>query len=212
MSSRIGALGQAGAWVRRYAAILALLDVLALVASGLVAEALRFGSLGNLSTTPARLSYLALSVVMAPVWGAVLALGGAYELRQLGSGSEEYRRVLAAGVRFLAVVAVVAFVFKYDVARGFVAFAIPVATAVTLLQRLLARHWLHRQRGRGRFVRRALVVGSAESCERLAAQIRALPYAELSIVGACVPAGETEPILRDGRRLPVLGGPGDILG
>ncbi|MDP1804591.1 MAG: sugar transferase, partial [Acidimicrobiales bacterium] len=82
----------------------------------------------------------------------------------------------------------------------------------TLLQRFLARHWLHRQRARGRFVHRALVVGSAQSCERLAAQIRALPYAELSIVGACVPAGEPEPILPDGRRLPVLGGPGDILG
>jgi exopolysaccharide biosynthesis polyprenyl glycosylphosphotransferase len=212
VSSRVGALGKGGAWVRRYAATLAVLDLLALVASGLVAEAVRFGSLGNLSTTPARLSYLALSVVMAPVWGAVLALGGAYELRQLGSGSEEYRRVLAAGVRFLAVVAVVAFVFKYDVARGFVAFAIPVATAVTLLQRFLARHWLHRQRGRGRFVHRALVVGSAQSCERLATQIRALPYAGLSIVGACVPAGEPEPVLPDGNRLPVLGGPGDILG
>src|SRR5687767_1099639 len=112
VSSRIGALGRAGAWVRRYAAILAVLDLLALVASGLVAEALRFGSLGNSSTNPARLSYLALSVLMAPVWGAVMALGGAYELRHLGSGSEEYRRVLAAGVRFLAVVAVVAFVFK----------------------------------------------------------------------------------------------------
>ena len=211
VSSRIGALGKGGAWVRRYAAILAVLDLLALVFSGLVAEAVRFGSLGNSSTNPARLSYVALSVIMAPVWGAVMALGGAYELRQLGIGSEEYRRVLAAGVRFLAVDAVVAFVFKYDVARGFVAFAIPVATAVTLLLRFLARHWLHRERGRGRFVHRALVVGSAQSCERLEAQIRALPYAELSVVGACVPTGESEPTLSDGHRLPVLGGPGDIL-
>jgi exopolysaccharide biosynthesis polyprenyl glycosylphosphotransferase len=204
-------VGAAEVWRRRYAAVLAVLDVLALVVSGLVAEAIRFGSLGSASTSSSRLSYLALSMLMAPVWGATMAMCGAYELRRLGGGSEEYRRVMAAGWRFLAVVAVVALVFKYDVARGFVAFAIPLATAVTLLQRFLARHWLHRQRGRGRFVQRALLVGSAESCRRLAAQVGALPYAGLSVVGACVTTGDAGPAAAGEDDLPVLGRSPDVL-
>jgi exopolysaccharide biosynthesis polyprenyl glycosylphosphotransferase len=207
--------GSPGAWVRRYASVLAVLDLLALVASGLVAEMARFGSVGNLAGRSSLLPYLTLSLLMAPVWGAVMALGGAYELRHLGGGAEEYRRVLAAGWRFLAVVATVAFVFKYDVARGFVAFAIPLATAVTLAQRYLARRWLHRQRGRGRFLQPALLVGSAESCRLLATQVRALPYAGFTVVGACVPAGERGAGRTGGARgpgqPPVLGHPGEIL-
>lgn len=190
-------------WWRRYVMGVAALDMVAMVAAAVGAEALRFGTWGSSSVTARGVSYLLLSVLMAPAWVAVMALGGAYESRHLGDGSEEYRRVFSAGTRFLGVVAIFAFLAKYDVARGFVAFAIPLATALTVLQRFTVRRWLHRQRAQGRFLKRALLVGSQASCSALAGQVRGRPYAGLSIIGACIPPG-----LRpddDGETLPVLG-------
>ncbi len=102
-------------------------------------------------------------------------------------GSEEYRRVLAAGWRFLAVVAVVAFVFKYDVARGVVAFAIPLAT-----RHSSSASWL----GGGSTASGPAAASSSghwwsarSGVAELGGQVRALPYGGLSVVGACVPAG-----------------------
>ena len=200
-----------GAWARRYAAVMAVLDAVAMVLGGIAAEIIRYGSFGHASPDQHRISYFALSLLVAPVWGVVVALSGGYELRHLGTGSEEYRRVLAAGWRFLAVVAIVALVFKYDVARTIVAFAIPLATAIALLLRFGARRWLHRQRARGRFVKRAVIVGSEASCRRLAAQVRQLPYTGLSIVGACVPADDEEATELDGEPVAVIGDSSRVL-
>lgn len=102
-----------------------MLDAVAIIVASLGAEAFRFGTLGNSSPDGRRLSYLVLSLLMVPAWVAVMALGGSYEQRHLGGGSEEYRRVFAAGSRFLGVIAIFAFVAKYDVARGFVAVPSP---------------------------------------------------------------------------------------
>jgi exopolysaccharide biosynthesis polyprenyl glycosylphosphotransferase len=190
---------------------MAVLDAVGMLVGGIAAEAIRYGSLGNSSADQHGISYAALSLMVMPVWGFVMAISGAYELRHLGSGSEEYRRVLAAGWRFLAVVAVVAFVFKYDVARGVVAFAIPLATVIALVQRWLARRWLHRQQARGRFVKRALVVGAERSCRQLAAQVRALPFGGMSVVGACVPADDARASDDDGEAVPVIGDSSRVL-
>lgn len=201
--------GSSSGWWRKYGASLAFLDSLAIIVAAVGAEVLRFGTLGNPSPDARRLSYLVLSLLMVPAWVAVLALTGAYERRHLGAGSEEYRRVFAAGARFLAVVAVLAFVAKYDVARGFVAVAIPLATALTLVERFCVRRWLHRQRAQGRFLRRALLVGSEQSCRLVATQVENLPHAGFSVAGACLPEHAPEPV-SDGT-LPVLGHAGQVL-
>jgi len=197
-------------WWRKYAGLVAVLDSAAIIAASLAAEGLRFGTLGNSLSDRKGVSYLLLSLLMVPAWVAVMALGGTYEQRHLGGGSEEYRRVFSSGSRFLAVVAIFAFVAKYDLARGFVAVAIPLATALTLLQRFFVRRWLHRQRGEGRFLRSSLLVGSQQSCALLAQQVRALPYAGLSIVGTCLPVGAHCPAC-DGDVDVVLGNVDQIL-
>ncbi len=197
-------------WWRKYARLVAVLDCAAIVVAAVAAEVVRFGTLGNPSPDARRLSYLLLSLLMAPAWLTVMALSGAYEQRHLGDGSEEYRRVFAAGARFLGVVAIFAFVAKYDVARGFVAFALPLATVLTLLERFAVRRWLHRQRAEGRFLKRALLVGSEDSCRQLADQVRGRPYAGLSIVGACHAAQAYRGGVDD-EALPLLGDADQVL-
>ena len=197
-------------WWRRYTVLVASLDAIAILGAGVVAETIRFGNLGNSSADARPLSYLVLSLLMAPAWVAVMALGGAYEQRHLGDGSEEYRRVFAAAFRFLGVVAIFAFIAKYDVARGFVAFAVPLATVLTLVERFAVRRWLHRQRERGRFQKRALLVGTEQNCRLLAEQVRGRPYAGLSVVGACLPAHGHRRSAGD-EALPMLGTADQVL-
>jgi exopolysaccharide biosynthesis polyprenyl glycosylphosphotransferase len=139
-----------------------------------------------------------------------MALGGTYERRHLGGGSEEYRRVLASAARFLSAIAILYLLLKVDVARGFVAFAIPVATGFTLLARYTVRRWLHRQRATGRFSKRVLVVGAEQSTRDLIRELRAVPHSGLAVLGACK-VGHDRAVEVDGHAVPVLGTPDEVL-
>ena len=147
---------------------------------------------------------------MTTGWMITMALSGAYQRRALGAGSEEYRRVFDAGLRFVAVVAVLALILQVDVVRGFVAIAIPLATLLSLVLRYLLRQWLHHQRGRGRFGRRALIVGARQESEELARCVLRARYAGLVAVGACIPE-PVEALEVDGHRLDVLAPPSEVL-
>ncbi len=147
-------------WWRRYACAIALLDSAAMIVGATVALWVRFGTLDATSTGPLSIPYLLLAVVAAPAWVLTASLGGAYDRRYYGWGTEEYRRVFDSAVRYFMLVALLGFLFKLDVARGFVAIAVPLATGLTLLGRYVLRRWLHRMRRHGRFTKRVLVVGS----------------------------------------------------
>lgn len=182
-----------------------------MVGAAVVAEVIRFGSLGQASTFSAGVPYLAVGLAMAPAWLSVMALGGAYERRHLGSGSEEYRRVFSSAARFLSIVAILAFVLKLDIARIFVGVTIPLGTALTLLERYAVRRWLHRQRARGRFLRQVLVVGAESTTRELVRQLRTSPHTGLRPWAVCLTDRSGGRIEVDGESLPVLGGTADLV-
>src|SRR3954453_13046404 len=84
-------------------------------------------------------------VALPLIWLPAMVVARAYEKRFLWIGVEEYRRVLGAAVVLLAGVGFVAGALDLRVARGLVVLALPLATALTLLQRFGHRHWLYRQ-------------------------------------------------------------------
>ncbi len=177
----------------------------------LVAQGLRFGNLAEVSSDTRRVPYVVLGLLMALGWLATMALGGTYERRHLGGGSEEYRRVFSSAARFLSIVAIVYLVVDIDVARGFVAFAIPIATLLTILERYAVRRWLHGQRAAGRFAKRVLVVGAEQSVTDLVRQLRGTPHAGLAVLGACLPEGRNRYLEVDGQVVPVHGAPDEVL-
>lgn len=177
-------------------------DLAAMAIGGMAAQAVRFGTIGEQTVSDTPVSYVLVTTLMAAAWVGTMAFNGCYERRHLGAGSEEYRLVLAAALRFLALVAVVGFVAKFEVARGFVAIAIPVATVVALVGRFIARRWLHQQRGQARFLKQVLVVGTGASADQLTGRLREIPYAGYTVLGICVPAGS--PSLEVDREAPVV--------
>ena len=91
-------------WTREYLREVALADLGCAVLGVFMAAQIRFGS----NVTP---TYLALSLALPVLWIAALWLAGAYDVRFIGTGSDEYRKVLNAGVSLTAAVAI----FSYAV-------------------------------------------------------------------------------------------------
>ncbi|HEV2070478.1 MAG TPA: sugar transferase, partial [Acidimicrobiales bacterium] len=203
-------VGLAG-WQRRYGLGLLVVDAVAVGLAGAVAQLVRFGSPSSpVSLATTSVPYWLLAALMIPVWLTVMAVGGGYEPRILGVGSEEFRRVFNAAVRFLALVVIAFYVLNVDLARGFVAAFIPLATVLTLVGRYGARRWLHARRGRGRAMHRVLVVGTIEAATDLTRHFQRVPYAGFRVVGGCVPGGVAGVQVGDDE-IPVYGEPEDAL-
>ncbi len=205
--------GASGVRWRSYSLGVALLDAVAMSAAAFASGA-ALGLLGTdpLSTGASRVSNLALSIALVPAWLAVLALGGAYDRRHLGSGFEEYRRLLSSIARLLSVIAILALIANVDPSRPFVAMTLILTTAFTLVERYLVRRWLHRQRAQGRFLQSVLLVGNTNSARALARQVIQSPHTGLSITAACLADRSDGGIDVDGTWVPVLGRACDVLG
>jgi exopolysaccharide biosynthesis polyprenyl glycosylphosphotransferase len=160
------------------------------LAAGLLAFEARFASRGHTPTT-----YLVLSLSLPVLWLASIALAGGYDSRFIGVGSDEFRKVVNAGVCLTAAVAIAAYATKTDIARSYVVIALPSATLLDLFARYALRKRLHRLRSRGRCLRRVVVVGHASVAANLATELYREPYHGLAIVAACVtgPPGSPAP-------------------
>ncbi len=153
-------------WERRYLRRLVLVDFAIILGSTLLALHVRFG---NADDSVSGVSYAMLSVLLVPVWLGALVIARAYEMRFLGTGADEFKRVSSASLRLMAVVAVVAYTFKIELARGYVAVALPVGTVLLLLGRYGQRRLLARPAPTvGQFMRRVIVVGGVEGVRDLA--------------------------------------------
>jgi exopolysaccharide biosynthesis polyprenyl glycosylphosphotransferase len=193
-------------WQRRYQWSVFALDLILILASLLVALEVRFG--GTTGRSVSGVSYLVLSLLFVPVWLGVLFGARAYESRFLGTGADEFKLVTTASLRLMAAIAIVAFVFKIHLDRGYIAIALPMATGLLLLGRYAQRRLLHARRRRGTYQRMVLAVGAAEGVEELAAQLDAEPYVGLRLVGACLPSKYDGSSLGD---IPVVASLTDVL-
>jgi exopolysaccharide biosynthesis polyprenyl glycosylphosphotransferase len=194
-------------WETGYATLLVVVDALAVTIAAFVALRTRFAE--SPSAAVGGLSYQWITATFAPAWVLLMATGRAYESRFLGGGSEEYKRVFNAAIRFTAVVATFAYATKLDLARGYVGIALPLATFLTLAFRHIARQVVYRARRRGELCHRVLVVGNRQQVVELIRQVRREPGAGLVVVGACV-TGSTETLMIGDEVVPVMGGLPDV--
>jgi exopolysaccharide biosynthesis polyprenyl glycosylphosphotransferase len=193
------AVGQSrqSAWTRAYLFWVRSADGACAFAAGLVGLEVRFGR----SNPP--LLYLVFTLALPLLWVMSLGLAGAYDSRFVGVGSDEFRRVLNAGVSLTASVAVASYLTKTDFARGYVVIALPFLTTLDLLARYSLRKRLHKLRRRGRCMRNVVAVGYEQVIADLASALRRDSHHGLRVVAACVVGGN-----RDGEigGIPVSGG------
>ena len=167
------------AWTRDYLREVALADLGCAVVGVFMAAQIRFGS--NVTST-----YLALSLALPVLWIGALWLAGAYDVRFIGTGSDEYRKVLNAGVSLTAAVAIFSYAVNLQVSRTYVVIALPSITLFDLIARYAMRKRLHRQRGHGKCLHSVLAVGHELAVADLVTELNRDKYHGLTVVGACV--------------------------
>jgi exopolysaccharide biosynthesis polyprenyl glycosylphosphotransferase len=187
-------------WTRDYLRQVALADLGCAVVGVFIAAQVRFGS--NVTSI-----YLGLSLALPVLWIAALWLAGAYDVRFIGTGSDEYRKVLNAGVSLTAAVAIFSYTVNLQLSRTYVVIALPSVTAFDLVARFAMRKRLHAQRMRGKCLHNVVAVGHELAVADLITELGRDKYHGLTVVGACVVRpGECDEVVG----VPVYGGLDDI--
>lgn len=190
--------------VERYRRLVLVVDAVSALAGAMLAQFLRevlFGA--SLTVDGQHVPYLLVAVVAVASWLAILAVAGAYQHAILGSGTEEYRRIIRAAVGALAVAVLIVFLTRAQVARGFVMGLAPLIAGWTLFGRYLARNWLARQRAQGLQMRRVVVLGRPEAVLEAVRHFRGAVDQGYQVVSACV-VGDAPADVVDELGMPVL--------
>jgi exopolysaccharide biosynthesis polyprenyl glycosylphosphotransferase len=188
-------------WTRDYLRRVAVADLGCAVLGVFAAAQLRFGD--DVTAT-----YLILSISLPVVWLIALTVAGAYDVRFIGTGSDEFRKVLNAGVGLTAAAAILSYAVNVRLSRGYLLIALPSTTMFDLVARYAFRKHLHKLRITGRCMYTVVAVGHEQTVASLVRELQRERYHGLQVVGACVaqqPAGADEVA-----GVPVHGGFGDI--
>ncbi len=183
-------------WTRVYLRRAATFDFAIAVVSSTLALQVRFD--GHISA-----GYAVLSLVFPLSWVLALWLSGAYDVRYIGTGSDEFRKVLNAGVSLTACIAILSYAVNTELSRAYLLITMPSVTAVDLTVRYAMRKRLHKQRTLGRCMSTVLAVGPESAVADLVAELRRDTYHGLTVVATCL-TGESG--RRDVAGVPVFGG------
>jgi exopolysaccharide biosynthesis polyprenyl glycosylphosphotransferase len=187
------------AWVRDYLRRAAIADFTCAGVAVFVAAQLRFGS----GVTGL---YVGLSITLPLLWPGALWLAGAYDVRFIGTGSDEFRKVLNAGVSLTAAVAIFAYAVRVELSRGYLLLSLPSMTVLDLFVRYSMRKWLHKMRRTGRCLMSVVAVGHEPAVADLINELRREQHHGLTVVGTCL----ANPECAEVAGVPVFGGLGEI--
>ncbi|WP_346658923.1 hypothetical protein [Arthrobacter sp. StoSoilB13] len=109
----------------------------------------------------------------------MLEIWGTREAKVLGSGSEEYKRVIATSAWLFGFVAIFSYALKIDTARGYVGLAFPAGAIALLVARWLVRQHLSLERQRGRSMSRVLIIGGPHSAQHLVRSLQSAPQGRI---------------------------------
>jgi exopolysaccharide biosynthesis polyprenyl glycosylphosphotransferase len=195
-------------WQRQYAAKLRITDTMVVCAAVVLGQYVRFGPTSN---PPGYLKYYVpgFSVLFIIIWLVALAGFRSRSPRLTGTGVEEYRRVLAASFWTFGAIAIVTLLLKLDIARGYLAVALPTGALGLVLTRAIWRGYLARKRVNGGYQTAVLAIGELDAVENLANELVRNPMDGYHVVGVGVPGygpPRGEHVTVNGRVVPVIGG------
>jgi exopolysaccharide biosynthesis polyprenyl glycosylphosphotransferase len=149
------------------------------VVAVVAAVGLRFG----VSPTP---KYIVLSLSLPLLWMIAVRVVGGYEMRFLGTGSEEFRKVLNAGFSLTAALALISYAVNNELSRAYLFISMPVIILLDLCARFALRKQLHRFRTAGHCMSTVVAVGHEAAVAQLISELRREPYQGLKVIAACL--------------------------
>lgn len=180
---------QSRSWIHGYVKRLAWCDAAIVAIAVIVGQLARFGA-GSAMTPKgaAQVPATVVSVSLGVTWVVALRAFQTLDRRVVGTGSQEYSRVVTACLSVFGVLAMVDLLFRLNIARGFIAIALPVGTVGLLLSRWLWRQYLGHQRMRSKNLEHVLVVGSSSSALPMMERLLEYPNLGYRVVGLCLPS------------------------
>ena len=200
-------------WQRSYAAKLRVTDSLVVVGAILLAQYVRFGGPLNAAGYPHHF-VLVFSLLFALGWLFALTAFHTRSARLVGTGVEEYRRVVAASFWTFGAIAIVTLLFKADIARGYLAVALPVGTVSLVLSRWAWQTAVARKRVAGGCRTAVLAFGEEHAVADLAGELTRNSADGYEVVGVGMPGygpPRGEYLTVNGRQVPIVGGESDML-
>ncbi len=198
------------AWLRKYHRGLVVTDLVIVVLAVMGAQFLRFGVPDT--DTAADLSWTYINFIWSATliigWMVVLAVWQSRSTDAIGTGIEEYRRIVTATCWLFGAVAVGCLVSQAPSVRGYFAIAFPAGLFGLLLGRRIWRAHLVRQHRSGRLLNRVIVIGSRPAVCEVTDSFGRAEREGYTVIGALVPglpAGANEDIETPAGPIPVLG-------
>ncbi|WP_240918602.1 sugar transferase [Rhodococcus sp. 14C212] len=196
-------------WQSAYVRRLFWTDNIIVVLAVVLAHVVRFGQSDLLTTKSfSEVNYAVVSLCFTAAWIGTLVLFRSRSRRVIGSGYEEYQRVIAGTLRLFGAIAIISLVFKLDLARGYLAIALPVGLMALLFSRWTWRRVVARKRSRGEFQTSVLVVGGERAVRHMTKTFQREATDGYRVVGVCVPryaGARGEHIEVDGTRIAIYG-------
>lgn len=202
-------------WQRRLVQNLRVTDTLVVSGAVFLGQYVRFGPNFDFSAhTYDRYHVAALSVLFIACWLISLASLRTRSPRILGTGIEEYRRVVAASFSTFGAIAIVSLVFKLDIVRGCLAIGLPVGVLALLASRSLWRRYIVRERCRGQYQTKFLIVGERDAAVHFADEMMRSAASGYQVSGVTIPGygpPKGESMVMNGRQVPILGDENHVL-
>jgi exopolysaccharide biosynthesis polyprenyl glycosylphosphotransferase len=215
---QLAGVAERSEWQRRYAAKVRVTDIVVVMAAVALAQYLRFGASKAASPDwallPSNYFMYAFSALFALAWLGALAAFHTRSPRLIGTGVEEYRRVVSASFWTFGGIAIVTLLFKVDIARGYLAVALPVGTLGLVLSRWAWQSSVARGRTQGACRTAVLAFGEEEAVVNLAGELTRRSSDGYLVVGVGIPGygpPRGEFLTVNGRQIPIVGGESDMI-
>lgn len=173
-------------WYDSYKVALGASDALAITAALVAAYVWRFGEKPFVHVGGSPLTYALVSVFIAVSWWLLLSGRDSRERGIVGSGLEEYRRVLSASLTTFGGLAIGSYFLSAEISRWFFLTLLVLGTCLLLLGRWTGRHILHRRRARGGGFTPTIVVGGGLAVGDVVRDLRRNPNAGFRPVAVVV--------------------------
>jgi len=181
--------------MRTYVRQAAIADFSAAIVAAIAAVGARFGAHPNDR-------YLVLSLALPLLWVTAVRVFGGYERRFLGAGSDEFRRILNAGLSLTGALALISYAVNNELSRIYLLVSMQVIVMLDLLVRYVLRKRLHWRRAQGQCMSTVVAVGHELAVKQLINELRRESHHGLQVVAACLTG---EPAVTEVAGVPVVG-------
>jgi exopolysaccharide biosynthesis polyprenyl glycosylphosphotransferase len=165
--------------MRAYVRQVVIADFSVAVVAAIAALGVRFGVNPNYR-------YLMLSLVLPLLWSLAVRVFGGYEWRFLGTGVDEFRRVLNAGLSLTGALALISYAVNNELSRLYLIISMQIIVVFDLVVRYALRKRLHYLRQRGECMSNVVAIGHETAVSQLIKELRREPHHGLRVVAACL--------------------------